>query len=500
MDTKSPSELPRSTITFSGPDPSELAGFWSEYDKLADAYDKDMIDALSNNLESLLIFAGLFSGVNSTALFYSLSSLSANPADTTNALLVILIQQSANGNGSSSSAAALKNQIYTSQRSTVQTNAFFAASLVTSLLAAFGAVFARQWLLHYTQTGQIGALETQCRRRQKKFAGAKRWRLEMIVEALPVLLQISLLAFSVGLIDFFWALNRPIAVLVIVLTGLAFLVYIVTIVSAVLYPDCPFQTYTTELILRIVKKLANTLPRRHRGTLATLKAELPSAHVCERSENGGGGVVRLMRRIQERLGVGEGGFNCTRDREGSKGVVAGLVTATRLALRTVGIVSSDNESRNEARIAEEVKLHRECVMWTLEVADKKESILEAASSIPTFRTIEACQAILRHCTRPTTTKAFNRLLTQLQTSLLDARAHRHSTSAPWKDVIILGRALIHILLPVTPISIKERSAAWIKLSKFWPGDELSYIDGFSELLSIALSIAPTPPKPLRLPQ
>ncbi|KAG8871379.1 hypothetical protein FRB97_008766, partial [Tulasnella sp. 331] len=56
MDTKSPSEPPRSTITFSGPDPGELAGFWSEYDKLADAYDKDMIDALSNNLESLLIF------------------------------------------------------------------------------------------------------------------------------------------------------------------------------------------------------------------------------------------------------------------------------------------------------------------------------------------------------------------------------------------------------------------------------------------------------------
>ncbi|KAG8871380.1 hypothetical protein FRB97_008767 [Tulasnella sp. 331] len=387
MDSKPDNEPLRSTITFSGPDPGELTGFWSEYDKLADAFDKDMIDALNDNLDSLLIFAGLFSGVNSSALFYSLSNLSANPVNTTNALLVIVIQQLANGNASASNANALVNEAYTPQGSTVQNNAFFAASLVMSLLAAFGAVLAKQWLLHYTQTGQIGALETQCRKRQKKFSGARRWHLKTI-------------------------------------TGNA------------------------------------------------------------------RGWVYILKKGREILGMESGSSAPAWGRHGL-GVVA---VALCMALRIVGVIETEIGGGGDERNAEEVNLHRECVMWTLKVADKKESILEAARSIPTFRTVDACEAILRHPTRRTTTTAFNRLLAQLNLSLLDARARGHSDNTSWKDVIVLGRALIHILLPMTPTST-DRSDAWRTLSKAWPGDELSHIPEFTELLLIALSVTPTPFRP-----
>ncbi|KAG8873439.1 hypothetical protein FRB98_009015, partial [Tulasnella sp. 332] len=490
MDSKPDNEPLRSTITFSGPDPGELTGFWSEYDKLADAFDKDMIDALNDNLDSLLIFAGLFSGVNSSALFYSLSNLSANPVNTTNALLVIVIQQLANGNASASNANALVNEAYTPQGSTVQNNAFFAASLVMSLLAAFGAVLAKQWLLHYTQTGQIGALETQCRKRQKKFSGARRWHLKTIVEVLPLLLQISLLAFFIGLIDFFWSLDTTIAALVMVLTGLASLAYTYTVIAATLFPDCPFQSHATELIRRIVKHAKKYITHHHRPRFTAHNLGLPSTHPQNVQTGNARGWVYILKKGREILGMESGSSAPAWGRHGL-GVVA---VALCMALRIVGVIETEIGGGGDERNAEEVNLHRECVMWTLKVADKKESILEAARSIPTFRTVDACEAILRHPTRRTTTTAFNRLLAQLNLSLLDARARGHSDNTSWKDVIVLGRALIHILLPMTPTST-DRSDAWRTLSKAWPGDELSHIPEFTELLLIALSVTPTPFRP-----
>ncbi|KAG9031611.1 hypothetical protein FRB95_002478, partial [Tulasnella sp. JGI-2019a] len=231
MSSFRPAKQSAQSITYTGPAPDELAPFWSEYDRLADAYDKSMTEALGDNLDSLLIFAGLFAGVNSAALFYSIPGLSSNPADETNALLRLIIIHSINGT-SAATEAVTEALAFTPATSSIRMNACFAASLVTSLLAAFGAVIAKEWLLHYFQTGQVGELEKQCRRRQKKFQGARRWHLQTVVELLPTLLQISLLAFFVGLVDFFLSLNTAIAAVVIGLSGLAFLAYCYTTVVA----------------------------------------------------------------------------------------------------------------------------------------------------------------------------------------------------------------------------------------------------------------------------
>ncbi|KAG9006517.1 hypothetical protein FRB93_008645 [Tulasnella sp. JGI-2019a] len=243
--SSTPAKPPPRSISYAGPAPGELAAFWSEYDVLADAYDKSMARALNTDLDSLLVFAGLFSGVNSTALFYSTGGLSANPVDETNALLRLLVTQSSNGTLAGSGVSK-----FVLDTAAVRMNAFFAASLVTSLLAAFGAVVGKQWLIHYSQTGQVGELEKQCRKRQKKFAGAQRWHLQTVVELLPTLLQISLLAFFVGLADFFWSLNTIIAMVVMSLSGFAFLIYAFTTVAAVIDTKCPFQSHTTHRIRR----------------------------------------------------------------------------------------------------------------------------------------------------------------------------------------------------------------------------------------------------------
>ncbi|KAG8878550.1 hypothetical protein FRB97_002419, partial [Tulasnella sp. 331] len=116
---------------------------------MADSYDKDVLDSLDKDLDTMLIFAGLFSSVNSTVLISSIAGITTNPLDETNALLRLIA--------------------------------------------------------HY---GQVGVKKEQCLRRQEKFSGATRWYLRYVVESLPTLLQISLLAFFVGLIDFFQPMNK----------------------------------------------------------------------------------------------------------------------------------------------------------------------------------------------------------------------------------------------------------------------------------------------------
>ncbi|KAG9031734.1 hypothetical protein FS837_002908, partial [Tulasnella sp. UAMH 9824] len=61
--------------------------FYGYYDQLADELDEDMVTSLKSQLDGILIFAGLFAGVNSAFLAFTLPQMSADPADDTNALL-----------------------------------------------------------------------------------------------------------------------------------------------------------------------------------------------------------------------------------------------------------------------------------------------------------------------------------------------------------------------------------------------------------------------------
>ncbi|KIO24295.1 hypothetical protein M407DRAFT_26312 [Tulasnella calospora MUT 4182] len=71
--------------------------FYRYYDALADEIDEDMVMSLKAQLDGILIFAGLFAGVNSAFLALTLPELSADPVDDTNALLLQLVT---GGNGS----------------------------------------------------------------------------------------------------------------------------------------------------------------------------------------------------------------------------------------------------------------------------------------------------------------------------------------------------------------------------------------------------------------
>ncbi|KIO20337.1 hypothetical protein M407DRAFT_30022 [Tulasnella calospora MUT 4182] len=162
----------------------KISEFWKRYDNLADIYDKKLTSNLNENLDVLLIFAALFSAINTAFISLSMSGLSPNPSDETNALLRLIALKADNNTIASTDLSPL----FSPSSDSVIVNCLLYASLSCSLLTAVGAMKAKEWLHSFDRTGQTDPLEEQGQFRQRTFNGVQQWHLESAIQSLPNLL------------------------------------------------------------------------------------------------------------------------------------------------------------------------------------------------------------------------------------------------------------------------------------------------------------------------
>lgn len=218
--------------------------FWAEYKKVSSEFDDNMLDWCNGNMDTILIFAGLFSGINTAFIM----AMQPNPVDTTNALLVLLIQVMLNGPSAAQSTSLSSSTNYPSIF-WMQVLAYM--SLALSLLAAFGAVMGKQWLNFYkTHRYGNGSLEERCKQRHDKFQGLETWWFEGMLQTFSDLLKASLFLFGVSLAGWMWTLQRTISIFIILMTAFGSTCYVVAILVSVIYPNCPFQTRLSLTIRR----------------------------------------------------------------------------------------------------------------------------------------------------------------------------------------------------------------------------------------------------------
>ncbi|KAJ6518146.1 hypothetical protein C8R47DRAFT_1086163, partial [Mycena vitilis] len=202
--------------------------FWTTYMRVADEHDKEFKEKYSTDLDVALIFAGLFSAVSSAFIIQIQPQLAPDSPTT-----IVVVQ----------------GLLY--------------ASLFTTLLAALLAVLGKQWVMHYQAAGSRGTIEQRGLERQRKLDGLRRWKLDMVLQMFPLLVQLALLLFSSALSLYLWPIHHSIAGVVIGLTVLGFGSYILLLASAILFPDCPFQTplasFLKIVFLPLLRVLSNTL-------------------------------------------------------------------------------------------------------------------------------------------------------------------------------------------------------------------------------------------------
>ena len=135
--------------------------------------------------------------------------------------------------------------------SVVRAQSTLFASLSVTLFVAFIAVLGKQWILYYKRASTWGSIVDRGKERQVKFVGLQKWGLHFIMQLLPVLLQLALLLFGVGIIIYLWDIDLSAAVVILAVICIAFAFYACIAVAATIWSDCPFQTPLSIFFLKV---------------------------------------------------------------------------------------------------------------------------------------------------------------------------------------------------------------------------------------------------------
>ena len=101
-------------------------------------------------------------------------------------------------------------------------------------------MLSKQWLGRYSESH--GSITDRGRDRHRKIKGVTTWHFDLIMECLPLLLQLALFLFSYALSIYLFTINKAVAAVTVGLTSFGLLFYILVVSVATLSYNCPFQT------------------------------------------------------------------------------------------------------------------------------------------------------------------------------------------------------------------------------------------------------------------
>lgn len=170
-----------------------------------------------------------------------------NSEVTVQLLTIIAKQQFPPLSTSSGLSSPNQTQLYTppsqfrAPASAVRVNLLWFGSLSCSLIAASLGMLTKQWLREYLSIANSTPREL-LRIRQYRHIYLTRWKVPQLIAILPLLLQLSLTLFLVGLIDLLWSIHPPVATLVTIPTVIWILIYLATTCAPTFFPHCPFKS------------------------------------------------------------------------------------------------------------------------------------------------------------------------------------------------------------------------------------------------------------------
>ncbi|KAH9918071.1 uncharacterized protein B0H18DRAFT_1123234 [Fomitopsis serialis] len=184
---------------------------WEKYLQVVLDHEREEIKQWRDEIDTLLVFAGLFSAVlTAFNVQYYPELKSSSTAQPSTAAVVI--------------------------------NALWFLALVLSLAAASIGISAKQWLSHYMVPNTVTVIQ-RLRVWHLRHQSFQRWHVPEIIEVLPLLLQLSLAAFLTGIAILLWTLHRAVAAIVIAPMGTLLLFTIWTVITpSIVNPGCPYKS------------------------------------------------------------------------------------------------------------------------------------------------------------------------------------------------------------------------------------------------------------------
>lgn len=148
---------------------------------------------------------------------------------------------STNSTGTSSTSRASANTPAPVTRWAVWLNALWFSGLILSLTSASIGIMVKHWLNEFS-SGVSGTSRPTARVRQYRLNNLQAWRVEDVVVAIPILLQLSLSLFLAGLLILLWNLDNTVAAVASTLVGLLAVFLSVTMLLPLFTPKCAYLT------------------------------------------------------------------------------------------------------------------------------------------------------------------------------------------------------------------------------------------------------------------
>ena len=124
----------------------------------------------------------------------------------------------------------------------VNVNILWVISLTLSLLAALFAIAVQQWLRHHLQLPPHLSVRTALKLRELRYESLRTWQVPWIISLLPMLLQIAVVLFLVGLLLLLSSLDHAVTTPFIVIVGIGILFFIIATIIPLFNVFCAYKS------------------------------------------------------------------------------------------------------------------------------------------------------------------------------------------------------------------------------------------------------------------
>ncbi|CAA7263277.1 unnamed protein product [Cyclocybe aegerita] len=177
--------------------------------------------AWKEEVQNLLIFAGLFSAVVTAFIIDAYKTLEEDPNEAFRLYIIGHL-------GPAPQVVTIPSSDFSPTPSNVRINTLWFLSLVFSLATVLIGIVSLQWLREHQRPRKDLEPQIAFALHNMHIEALDRWYFPHIFTILPLLLQIGLVLFLCGVVDLLWSLNATVAIWVSIATGLTLLFLLIT--------------------------------------------------------------------------------------------------------------------------------------------------------------------------------------------------------------------------------------------------------------------------------
>ncbi|KAG9084834.1 hypothetical protein FRC06_003877, partial [Ceratobasidium sp. 370] len=170
----------------------------------------------------------------------SITDLKPDYAESSAQTLLVISQmlsaQASPQNASSVTPGSSGTSSFSPSSTAILVNLLWMLSLSLSVAVSLIAMLAKDWCYKFT-SNRSGPAYDQARRRQRKWNGIEKWKMNEVLTYLPGMLHLAL-----RLCLYLWDINIAVAIPVVIVTGSATLVYTVATILPYVDHSCPYST------------------------------------------------------------------------------------------------------------------------------------------------------------------------------------------------------------------------------------------------------------------